>query len=370
MKKIGCLILIMLLGMTASAETSGNQLGLNALQVLYDGTHNQMVSPVSLALALSMVKEGAAGETRTEIVNALGGEEDWSAICEALEKSGLKIANAAFSTSDITVKSEYAQALSQYAAEWFPMDSDIVDRVNAWTKEHTDGLIEKLMDAAPSEETKLILLNAAAMDAEWYIPFMRDATTEEVFHAPEGDENVSMMRQEGYFEYAETEHAQLLRLRYRDSTLTMLIALPNEESDVKTVLSELSEQGLGYFSGIEGESYLPISLPRTDFSASNTLNEVLMSAGIRTAFEENADFSGITDTPLFLNTIRQKARLVIDEAGTKAAAVTEVCWATASLIVEEPIVFKADRPFVALIADEETGTICFAAVIANPAENG
>ena len=38
-------------------------------------------------------------------------------------------------------------------------------------------------------------------------------------------------------------------------------------------------------------------------------------------------------------------------------------------ITEDPIEFRADHPFVAVIANESTGTVCFAAVIANPSEN-
>ena len=281
MKKVICLILMLLLGTTALAETSGNQLGLNALASLYDGTNNQMVSPISLALALSMAKDGAAGETRAEIVNALGGEEDWTAVCETLEQNGLKIANAVFSASDLTIKDEYVQTLSKCAAEWFQMDADVVEKVNAWTSEHTDGLIEKLIDQAPDDSVKLMLLNAVAMDAEWSVPFMQDATTEETFHAPAGDESVSMMHQTGYFEYTETEGAQLLRLHYRDSALTMLIALPKEGIDASEVLSALNEQGLNYFLGITEEKYLAVSLPKVDFSADNTLNEVLKAGAFR-----------------------------------------------------------------------------------------
>ena len=228
MKKLICILLIALLGTTAFAEAPGNSLGFATLERLYDGTGNQLLSPVSLALALSMAADGAKGDTRAEMLNALASESaDWAALRASLEKSGLKIANAAFTAADLNVNSDYIARLNgEYAAEWFEMGADIVDKINSWTNRHTDGLIEKLLDAAPDAATQLILLNAVAMDAKWALPFDADATTDATFHAPGGDATVPMMHKTAYLEYGETEIAQLLRLRYLDSDLTMLLALP------------------------------------------------------------------------------------------------------------------------------------------------
>ena len=59
---------------------------------------------------------------------------------------------------------------------------------------------------------------------------------------------------------------------------------------------------------------------------------------------------------------------MVDEDGTKAAAATEVDIRAMSAPLPA-VDFTLDRPFVAVIAEEETGTVCFASVIANPAEN-
>ncbi len=370
MKKILCLILMIMLTTTCFAETAGNQLGLNALESLYDGTHNQMISPISLAIALNMAADGANGDTRTEILNALqANDTDIESNIEALTQSGLKFANAAFSASELTVKSDYSDLLkTRYGAEWFEMGDDIVERINEWANEHTDGLIEKLLNESPAGQTQLILLNAVAMDAKWLSPFEKDGTTIEEFQTPNGATEVYMMRQSEYCDYAETESAQLLRLNYNNSNLTMLLALPKDGYDEKDILSELSEQGLSYFSNVTEEQYVKIRLPKVDIEVDNNLNEMLKNAGIQSAFNENADFGGISDTPLSIGNVRQKARMMIDEDGTKAAAITEVDIVAMAMKEEEGVEFRADHPFIAVIADESTQTICFAAVIANPVE--
>lgn len=371
MKKLICILLIALLGTTALAEAPGNSLGFETLERLYDGSANQVFSPISLAFALSMAADGADGDTRAEILTALASENaDWATLCASLEKSGLKIANAAFTAADLNVNSDYVARLNgEYAAEWFEMGADIVEKVNSWANQHTDGLIEKLLDEAPSAQSQLILLNAVAMDAKWALPFDADATTDEAFHAPSGDTTVSMMHKTAYLEYGETEIAQLLRLRYLDSDLAMLIALPKEGHTEQEVLSALSEQGLSFFSAIGEEKRVQLSLPKVGITAQSSLNDALKAAGIQTAFTESADFSGISDAPLHIDSVLQKARLIVDEDGTKAAAVTEISIATSSLIQDEPIEFTADRPFVAVIADESAEAVCFAAVVANPAEH-
>ena len=114
---------------------------------------------------------------------------------------------------------------------------------------------------------------------------------------------------------------------------------------------------------------MQLALPKVDISVENSLNDALKAAGVQTAFTGNADFSGVSDTSLQISSVIQKARLIVDEDGTKAAAVTEIAMPTSALITEDPIEFRADHPFVAVIANESTGTVCFAAVIANPSEN-
>ena len=371
MKKLICILLIALMGMTAFAEAPGNRLGWDTLNALYDGSTNQVFSPVSLALALSMAADGAKGDTRAEILSALNSEDaDWKSICDSLEKSGLKIANAAFVSGELDVHSDYVDQLKNiYSAEWFEMGADVVQRINDWTNAHTDGLIEKLLDQAPSADTQLIYLNAVAMDAKWLIPFDADSTSDAAFHAPDGDKDVPTMHNTDYFEYGETESTQLLRLKYQNSALTMLLALPKDGHSEREILSALSAQGLEYFGAISEEKRVRLALPKVDISVENSLNDALKAAGVQAAFTGNADFSGVSDTSLQISSVIQKARLVVDEDGTKAAAVTEIVMAASALITEDPIEFRADHPFVAVIADESTGTVCFAAVIANPSEN-
>ena len=376
MKKVISLLLICAMLLTAGAalaEAPGNQLGFDVLRALTDGTKNQVLSPVSLAYALAMAAEGAEGVTEDEIEKALGTDDldDWiEKNGPKLTAAGLKLANAAFITGEIQPDADYIEDLKKdFGAEWFDMSDDMADKINQWTKEHTDGLIEKLIDGELDPLSQLVLVNAVAMDAKWESPFEADSTTDGTFHAPDGDVTVPMMHQTLFADYAENDEALILRLTYSDSGLSMLLALPKDGQSVTGVLDALSAKGLSYFSFPEEMTNISLTMPKVDLSAKNTLNDALQALGIRTAFSDSADFSDITKSmPLQIAEVMQKARLVVDEDGTKAAAATEVD-IRAMAALGDPVDFTLDRPFVAVIAEEETGTVCFASVIANPAEN-
>ena len=375
MKKVISILLICAMLLTAGAalaEAPGNQLGFDVLRALTDGTKNQVLSPISLAYALGMALEGADGATEDEIEKALGTDDldDWiEKNGPKLTAAGLKLANAAFITGEIRPDADYIEDLKKdFGAEWFEMSDDMADKINQWTKEHTDGLIEKLIDGELDPLSQLVLVNAVAMDAKWSSPFEADSTTDGTFHAPDGDVTVPMMHQTLFADYAETDEALILRLTYSDSGLSMLLALPKDGQSVANVLDALSAKGLSYFSFPEEMTNISLTMPKVDLSAKNTLNDALQALGIRTAFSDSADFSDITKSmSLQIAEVMQKARLVVDEDGTKAAAATEV--EIRAMAALQEVDFTLDRPFVAVIAEEETGTVCFASVIANPAEN-
>ena len=228
MKKIlSILLCLVLLGCTALAETSpaGEKLGFELLKELYAGDGNVMLSPASLTMALGMVAEGAEGETLAAILRALGAE-DASALSNVVPEE-IKSANAAFVAQGLELKEAYIERLNEaYGAEWFALDAEVVEKVNAWVAEHTDGLIDRLLSDAPDPQTGLTLINAIAMDAKWAKPFEAYNTIEDSFHAPEGNVTVEMMYQQDFFDYVERDGLQIIRLPYADGALSMWIALP------------------------------------------------------------------------------------------------------------------------------------------------
>ena len=370
MRRAICFFLALILIMGAAcAETTGATLGFRVLAELCDGTTNQAVSPVSLAYALAMAAAGAEGNTEAELLQALGIDDpaEIEKMNAPLIEAGVKLANAAFVKEALSVEEGYIEALNaHYGAEWFEMSDTVVEDINAWVKQNTDGMIDRILRGELEPDTVLVLLNAISMDAKWQSPFVPEQTEDAIFHAPEGDVDVPFMHQDLYVQYGEVNGAQILRLPYLDSGLSMLIALP-KEGDVTKVLGALCEQGLDYFEFEDELRYVDLYMPKVQITVENQLTDTLKSLGIEAAFTPDADFSGVSeDVPLKIGDVLQKVYLSIAEKGTKAAAITLLAADAMGAMPQEKTEVRLDRPYVAVIAEEESGAVCFACVIANP----
>ena len=101
-------------------------------------------------------------------------------------------------------------------------------------------------------------------------------------------------------------------------------------------------------------------LPRFETKYEAELNDMLEQLGMPTAFTPAADFSGMTNQPVCIGFIKQKAIIKVDEEGSEAAAVS-----SAGVFVTSPgpnphAVFHADHPFLYLITESSTGAVLFA----------
>ena len=363
------LILVLLLCCTALAETPpGNKLGYKVLSELSGGESNAFVSPVSLAWALSMAAEGAAGETRQKLLSALSLEstDPLAGLGESLREAGVAWANAAFVGDGIALKPEYAEALaSKYEAEPFPLT--VLDQVADWVREKTLGLIEDLpIDLSPA--TQLVLVNAIAMEAEWASPFDPADNWDGDFHAPDGDVPVTYMRQTTYAQYGEANGVQLMAKAYMNGQLAMYIALPRE-GGLKRALNNLAENPNTFFTFKPMPQELSLVMPKMDFSVSQSLLDAIVAAGCWVPFSEKyADYSGVSDTELLISDVFQQVRLQVDEEGTRAAAATEVLLNDTAVLEEgpQPIPFVLDRPFLLAIVDRGTGEALFAGAVVDP----
>jgi len=343
----------------------GEQLGWDLLSMLHITGENTILSPRSLALALGMAAEGAKGDTLDEILNALAAG-NVSDIAAGMPE-GIQSANAVFTAPGLALRQEYIKALNErYDAEWFEIDGKVVKKVNGWVEDKTNGLIEELLSDAPAADTGAILLNALAMDAQWVSPFTPEATAEDVFHTAAGDETVQMMRQKAFFSYAEKDGMQIIRLPYMQGSLEMWIALPPEGA-IFQLLEILANEGMFYLQSDAERREVILGLPKMDISDGNTLSEALKLLGVGTAFSADADFSGMSDVPMCIDDVVQKVRVQVDEQGTKAAAATAITMrAMGMLPAEEPVEMIVNRPFVFVISDAETGSVCFAGAVENP----
>jgi len=350
----------------------GNYLGFQILAIEAGNDKNYIISPTSLAIALSMLSDGADEGTKAEIIeetfisDAASAKELQKSLCD----SGIHIANALFARNPGHIQQEYAECIKDnYNAELFTLEG--IDKYNNWVNENTHGLIKKALDSIDSE-TELILSNVSALDLQWEKPFEAKDTFEgDFFTDDEQVKQVQYLHQEfrpNEVKYMEKNSCQAIKLNYKDSDLYMIIA---SVGSVSSFWSDLVFKGIGYFDDLDYvDDTVILNVPKFDVSSDTLLKNALQEIGICRIFESDKHFekmySGTED--IKVDNILQKARVQMDESGTKAAAVTTILLETSSIKITEddPIIMNADHPFVFIIADEKTNSVCFAGVIADP----
>ena len=110
-----------------------------------------------------------------------------------------------------------------------------------------------------------------------------------------------------------------------------------------------------------------VFLPKFKLTSEFQLADVLRAMGMTLAFSGQADFSGISSAEdLTISDVIHKAYVDVNEEGTEAAAATGVVIRATAARPQEPVMFRADHPFVFLIRDNRTGAILFLGRMMNP----
>jgi len=353
---------------------------------------NLFFSPYSIHSALAMTSAGARGQTAAQILAALQVKDHGSlhtasaafmrqlneqAASGATEFYRLAVANALWSQGGFDINADFARLLdTHYGASLrevdFIRESEAARRqINDWVAQKTNDKIQDLIPPGMlTSLTRMVLTNAIYFRSNWAQRFPKDATRDDTFHLGGGrTATVPMMHQQKRFGYMQTDRFQAVELPYTGNRLSMLVLLPREVDGLAALERELSAPMLAdIIKQLRGRE-VAVALPRFQFSAQFAMKPTLREMGIVDAFvPDAADFSGIsTAQKLFVQDVVHKAFVAVDEEGTEAAAATGVVFGvTAAPMPQEPVVFRADRPFLFVIRHNTTGQILFLGRVSDP----
>jgi len=343
-----------------------------------DRGKNVFFSPLSILLALAMTYNGAAGDTKLAMAEALefsqfdleqlnrGFNDLMVGIVNADQQVEVSIANSIWYRLGYDVKEDFIDRNARYySAEVRELDfSDpqAADTMNNWIDQATKGKIEKMFDSIPPE-TKMYLINAIYFKGDWTHQFSESATQDGEFILETGSKKmVPMMHLEENFRHAQAENLGILRLPYGRERLAMYILLPDEGEDLDEITSQLNEVSWNRLRRDLEDKEVTLTMPkyRIEYGV-KILNDVLTKMGMGAAFA--GGFSGI-NPKLFISRVMHKAVIDVNEKGSEAAAATVVDMAES--IPPEPVEFIVDRPFLFAISDDRTGSILFLGKVAEP----
>ncbi|TEA35534.1 hypothetical protein DBR06_SOUSAS8910006 [Sousa chinensis] len=243
--------------------------------------------------------------------------------------------------------------------------------VNDWVTEKTEGKISEILGAgAIGPLTKLVLVNATYFKGKWNEQFDRKHTRGMTFKTNKEKKTVQMMFKQAEYKmgYVEEVHAQVLELPYVEGVLSMLILLPDDNTDLAVVEKALTYEKFRAWTNPEKltKDKVQVFLPRLKLEESYDLEAFLRSLGMTDAFEEaKADFSGMSakkNVPM--SKVVHKCFVEVNEEGTEAAAATAVVRNSRCSRTEPR--FCADHPFLFFIRHHETNSILFCGKFSSP----
>ena len=344
-----------------------------------NGTESRMVSPVSVLYALGMTANGAAGETKKQMEQALyNGEpaEDFNGYFRAFadslpnsETCKLAVADSVWLNANFTPAEAFLQTCAlSFDADIFGMDfarEDAVGRINGWTSEKTDKMIPQILDYL-SPTSPAVLVNAVLFDAKWQKEYEDFAVYDEEFTDYAGNTTAREFlhsEEDSYFKLGKGTGF----LRPYTERYSFVGILPDEGTDVfdyaKSINAEKFTEQVKNPQRKHGKVH--VSMPSFTFDYDTELSETLAALGMPLAFSDAADFSamGECDEPFCIGEVLHKTRIELTRHGTKAAAATAIVMeTTAAMDYEEPIVITLDRPFVFAIVENGTGLPVFVGV--------
>lgn len=359
-----------------------NEFSMNMYSAL-PADENIFYSPYSIASALSMLDVGAGGTTKNELENALGITDldkwndemkaylskDWS------QNTFVNTANSVWMNKGTTwaanINSDFlTPAKDYYSGEIYEADFDgqadkVVQNVNNWVSDNTNKMIPEILKEIPGG-TVMMLINAVYFEGKWDTPFTEDKTFQSSFYGTDKESVVDMMHLYGeHFAYMDNGEIKGITLPYDGDNVVMKVFMPTtDDGDINKLFDKLSnEEKQKLIDSLDDASNVEIDtlqLPKfTDEQSIDGLDDILKNMGIQSAYSESADFSKIADG-IAVSSVNHKAKVIVDENGTKAAAETDIMIKeTAMMPSEETYNFIVDKPFVYVIEDQSTGMILF-----------
>jgi len=344
---------------------------------------NVVVSPFSVKMALSMAAQGANGKTLEEMNKVIGLDETsneyFRRLIEDAAKDGditLNIANSVWLRQGLQFNPAYMDILdSYYMAQASTLDfaePSSKDTINKWVSEKTNGKIEEIVDEIKPLDIAF-LINAIYFNANWSTPFEQGLTSKKDFTLLDGSKvKADLMSKTAHLLYQENNEFQAVELPYGENErYVMRVYLPKEDVKFDKFVKGIDKESLQQWGGDFGSMKGVLELPKFKTEYSNSMKDILISMGIKEAFNSNsADFSKMVTVEgqnVYISEVMHKTYIDVNEKGTEAAAATSIeMSATSAPQPEEMFEMIVDRPFVFTIDDKESGETLFIGAIINP----
>ena len=372
-----------ILGNNLVQKANNSDLIMNFLK-LENGKKNMIYSPLSIKYALSMLNEGADGKTKEQIEKVLGNA---NLVRYENQDKVLSLANSIYIRDNYkqNIKEEYKNTLVQkYQAEIQYDSFKNAKNVNRWIEQKTLGIIKNIIsdEIVQNPYTKVLLINALAIDMEWKSQFDQKDTYGDNFYLADGNSmQATMMHQKtssnavAYYKDNRVAALAMDLQRYGDTQLEFLAIMPKNKSVLeyieKVTIEDIDKIANQLINASKTKAGVKITIPKFAYDYDLELKKDLQQLGMTDVFDAIlADLSQMSDMEqkLFIGDAMHKADIQFTEKGIKAAAVTTIVTVMDSLKIEQgkPEEVIIDKPFLYVIRDKNTKEVWFVGTVYEP----
>lgn len=348
---------------------------------------NIFVSPLSVAMALGMAYNGAAGSTRDAMQEALelqglpidevnGAYRSLIDLLRELDsRVEFTLANSIWHDQAFTPLAAFVNATDTYFdATVQGLDfraSSAAPTINHWVSDATRGKIEEIVDDPIPSDVIAYLINAIYFKGDWTYQFDESLTQARPFQRSDGSTvQVQMMAygDDSPIRLAAADGYQIVDLAYGGQAYSMTIVLPPEADGAVTLAKEVTQEQWNAWVAALDSTARDVRMPKYMLEWEDDLKGVLSTLGMAETFCPGlADltnmFEGVQPGDFCFSEVKHKTFIDVNEEGTEAAAVTSVGVALTSA---GPQLIEIDRPFLFAIRERFSGTILFMGRIVDP----
>lgn len=350
---------------------------LKAVDGTFENNDKYVVSPLSASLALSMVMNGADGDTYNQIADAMSlGDYSLDEINSYNKKlidglgkldkqAKLTVANSVWLNEGFyPLETFNQQMIKYYAATSEVLDfssANAVNTINNWVSNETNGLIPQLYEYL-IDGTHFVLADAFYFKCPWYKKFDVKNTKVDKFYAYDGTvQDVEFMTTKNvpYQYYSEDNKFRIFSLYLgKNKAFSMDFVETAYDVTIEECVELLDNGKLGEAYNKAYKRKGTFTIPKLNIDVNEVLDDALIAMGVKDAYDDNkADFSKLTNKRINILEVRQANVFGIDEDGGEAATATGVQSGDGAAPMEYCVI---NRPFLFFVRENKTNTILYA----------
>ena len=356
---------------TKALSASSKSFSLNLFQKCLETSRgaNVFVSPLSVALALALAAKGAregsiVAGAFDNVIQCGPSADDAFALLEDMKdgNGGVILGNSIWVKR---IREEYMAALANVGVVCGNLDN--VDKINAWARTVTRGVIDCVVHGPVGAETTAMLVNVVYFKASWAKVFQSDRTHASTFN---GSVPCRMMCKTEKVSFVRNETYSAVSIKYATAGYRAVFVLPNKHGHeaLNALLSRDSFSNVVKALKTKEKQEVDISMPRFKIETSLEMTGSLSSLGLGVAFDKNVAPESFTPIgeDVYIGNVVQKVVVIVNEEGTEAAAMTALHFYKRGKQPPPKPCIVLDRSFGMMIEDTRRNLVLFAGSVVSP----